>query len=70
MLYYGQRSLVREQSRLNFHRPHARADSNAISSELNVYDQSDHYNVVTLVQNLQIVRKADFFDRMSLIQIP
>lgn len=67
MLYYGQRSLVWERSKLNFHSPRARADSKAISSELNLYDQSDHYNVVTLVQHLQIVRKADFFDRMSLL---
>lgn len=67
MLYYGQRSLVQEQSRLNFYSPRARADTNAISSQLNVYDQSDHYNIVTLVQHPQILRKASFFGRMSLI---
>lgn len=67
MLYYGQRSLVQEQSRLNFYSPRARADTNAISSELNVYERSDHYDIVTLVQHLQIVTKASFFGRMSLI---
>ena len=67
MLYYGQRSLAWEQSRLSYYSPRARADTNATSSEFNVYDQSDHYNSVTLVQHLQIVRKASFYDRMSLI---
>lgn len=70
MHYYGQSSVVQEQGRLNFRSPHARADTNAVSSELNVCDQSDHYNIVTLVQHLRTVRKEGFFDRMSLTQIP
>lgn len=69
MLYYGQRSLITRVKQAQL-LPCAAVDTIAISSELNICNQSNHYNVLTAVQHLQMARKAGFFDRMSLMWIP